>query len=76
MHQPVLKNPCCLIYGYFSRKTVNCTPINCDLVDLVSSQSLSEKWEVSELIQLVENISFYLTTLLYMKCGTLLSLLL
>ena len=43
---------------------------------LVSCQSLPEKWEVPGLMQLVENISSYLTALLYMKCVTPLSLLL
>ena len=26
-----IENPCCFIYGYFSRKTVNCSPINVTL---------------------------------------------
>ena len=36
VQQPVLKNPRCFVYGYFSRKIVNCTPINVSL-DSVST---------------------------------------
>ena len=31
MQQSVLKNACCFINGYFSMKTLNCTPINVTL---------------------------------------------